>query len=608
MRATTPQLLKMKVPLHKLLFWDEGILTRAVKVIEGFEDFMTHKLKNQPVALQAMMRHVSANSVQNKIISFMAEAQTFQDEPLEDGFGQREMIHNQVQNINTVTPLFVKLLGALHTQYTGIQNAQVRELLVRENYHLLTKIDKMLHHDNLYLTNDDAFEGWRGDQMVGLQVFGVHDINDMKSYLRAQRLRLQFLAKDLAEPILTLLSLGYLEDVPVDLPLAARWTRIITVLEDYEKQSPSNALKGLEHFLTYDINEITLENCAMLRDKIEDNVGGDYFMQVRGQVAQTLLKRCQVLGQYQFFDRYNAAAQFFNAHLANRFPFTLDYSQEQMGEADPQDVATFYELFDAIPDLPPRQGSRDEQQTVAFLQDIRKLRPLMMAALDPGTEGASAPLAFDVSFRSDRAWEKGGDKIIDWRFSVGGQEIKFWQDRFQGQWHIGDPIHVDFKWAQDAENLPIADPRKPALSVAEGTATYTYTGRWSLLRLLKAHGTSPKQEIGLINAPQVQRLEFILPTAFNPNRYRGKEPLPVERRSEESQVYLRLALRESVKLEKTDSTLSSSVPSALTPNKAPPFATTPKVSKPSLLTVSRFPVQAPLLEKRQAFLKREKSR
>lgn len=581
MGKTTEHFLYLKIPQRKLLFWDENILNRASKLIELYNDFALKKLKAQPSHLQPVMKVVGRNSVRKKVINYIAEAQTFQDEPPEDSFAQRELLHGQVQNIALVTPLFAKILSSFYDGDSVVQHARLRELLVRENYGILSKIEKMLENDNLYDSNGNAFMDWNGEPMIGIRAFGVHDVNDMKAYLKAQRFRLHFLAKEMAEPVLTLLSLGYLEDVPIDLPLASRWTRIISAFDDYDKQSPGNTLKVLEQFLTYDINEITLDNCSTLADKVEDFSDGDYFLEIRGEIANDLLKRCRLIGHQKFYERYNQAASFFNINLAGRFPFTAREEKEIGLEADPLDVAAFFQLFDGIPkeEFAKNIRNMDNSSTaLKFIRDVQSIRPLMLATLDQGTENAIPRIDVEVAFRTDRPQERGGEKVIDWSFQIGGQEIDFRATNPQGTWQVGAPIMVNFRWAQDAESLPIPDPRKSSLSVSDFTATYSYVGRWSLIRLIKGHSVY-QGDYRKISGPHPQVLEFQIPTAFNPECYRGDKPLPIERRSEEAKVYLRVALKEPGKIIKGAKDNVSA-------------------QKATLLSVPVFPVEAPLLDVR----------
>ena len=66
--------------------------------------------------------------------------------------------------------------------------------------------------------------------------FGVYDEDGMKAYLAAQRERVQFLAKEMAEPIIAFLNLGYLERTPNDLPLVLMWNRIVREMDAYDKK------------------------------------------------------------------------------------------------------------------------------------------------------------------------------------------------------------------------------------------------------------------------------------------------------------------------------------------------------------------------------------
>ncbi|MFN7365260.1 MAG: type VI secretion system protein [Alphaproteobacteria bacterium] len=537
--------LSTKLDGARLLFWDEETLQKAEEYADAYQSYLQKHLPAALADLQDLFKIVGLNSTRDIVTALIANAQSFQDNPLNSlGFGAQEILHAQVQNVAAAVPHFTKLLGMYDNGGFVNNGVVLRELLVKQNYDILERIEKLLESDNLYNAKEEAFEWWDGSPLVGLKAFGVHTISDMRTYLAAQRFQIAFLAKEMAEPILTLLSLGYLEDVPYDLPLATKWSHIASTLSDYEKQSPGNSLKILEQFLTYDINELSLENCTL---EVDDFDGGDYFLEIRNRYATSLQDRCETLRGRKALERYNRAATFFNVNLAGRFPFTKNILRDASSEADPDDVITFFQLFDSLStkdiEIIKRlsRSSAAKDSLAAFISKIESVRPLMLASLDKGTDKQIPNVKVDVAFRTNRQEERGGNKIIDWSMDFGTGQIDFRGTELTGKWRVGAPVDVNLTWALDSDNVPISDPRNPSLDVVGPNAIFSYEGRWALIRLVREHATDEgKFDQSLTPAPLT--LEFLVPTAYNKACYQGDPPLKMDRKSEPARVYCQLSM------------------------------------------------------------------
>lgn len=583
MQRSDDRLITTKVSPGKILFWDEPTLVRATDVVEQYNTYVNQRLTQAPLRLQDIFKVIGRNSAKKKVSSLIAESQVFHEQPLNlVGFGAREVLHAQVQNVAAATPHFTTLLGMFSDGGFVSKSSSLRELLVKQNYGILEKIENLLEVDNLYNAREEAFEWWDGAPMVGLKAFGVHSINDMHKYLTAQRFRIQFLAKEMAEPILTLLSLGYLEDVPYDLPLVLKWSKIAGVLEDYDSQSPGNTLKNLEKFLTYDINEISLENCNMDDFGIDDfDATGDYFLEIRNRYYRSLYNRCEALAGRKAIDRFNRAASFFNVNLSGRFPFTKE--TKVTNEADPADVQTFFQLFDSLSEqdlttiLRASRFANAQDSLKEFIRKVESIRPLMLASLDRGMTQQIPEIRLDIQFRTNRDQEIGGDKIIDWSVDFGTQRIGYRDTDRQTSWRVGAPVDIHFRWALDSDSIPVPDPRLPQLEIFGTDAVFSYRGRWSLIRLIREHA-SPISTYNVSDSPGPQILAFVVPTAYNQACYQGHPPLLMDRKSESARVYCQLNLHIPIKDEiDAESGISA--------------------QKVKQLAVPRFPYEAPVVDR-----------
>ncbi|MFN9001203.1 MAG: type VI secretion protein IcmF/TssM N-terminal domain-containing protein, partial [Holosporales bacterium] len=579
MAKTAERQLVAKVPPQKLLFWDELALQKAVRVVQNFDDYLGQRYPHVSPKLQPCLKAIGRNAVRKHVLSFVAEAQTFHDEPPEfAGYGTKEMLSSQVHNIATVTPLFSRLFGVFDDGALVVQHSRLRELLVHETYAVLQKVDNLLAHDNLYATRDGSFDWWQGESNLALLAFTSQDVNDLKAYLKGQRFRVSYLSKEMAEPILTLLGLGFFEDVPFEVPLVHKWARIAAVLEDYSKQSPGNTLKNLEHFVLNEMNSITAENCYEKLNADMFDAGGDYFVEVRNDMVHELRQRCESLGVHLAMDRYNKAATFFNVNLAGRFPFTKDNAGLETPEAEPEDVVAFYQMFDqltASDSLALAQvdgGTSGLGSITQFVRDMQSIRPLMMSSFESQGGVGTPSVQFQVDFRTDRQRERGGDKVLSWHMDVGPQRITDRDQERTSGWRAGHPVILTIRWAQNSDVLPLADPRLPNLAVEGPAAIFEFSGRWALLRLIKAHRL--REDLGLGPAQPIP-LEFTIPTALAVPCFDEEEAIRQEmaRKTEQAHLFMRLVLKAPAKAKEKGATSAKEV---------------------AVLAVPRFPTEAPV--------------
>ncbi|MBL0941352.1 MAG: hypothetical protein IBJ00_01285 [Alphaproteobacteria bacterium] len=406
----------------------------------------------------------------------------------------------------------------------------------------------------------------------------------------AQFTRIRFLGKDLADPILSYLNLPYLKGAPRNISLISKWTRILTQIDAYEKQSPSNSISILEHFLMFDLNQINENMCvdAVLSYDIYEKTG-DYFLDRRNKIRRAMIHRCESIARHSSIANYNELAEFFNRYLAGRFPFSKESEFYGTNEANVDDVNTFLVLFnkinesqrkalDGLIDSPNLHSSPSQ-----FLRQIDLLKPILSAALNANADQYVPKVDFAVDFRTDRNQETEGNKIIDWNLQINDNDIDFRDDKRAGQWVVGDPLCVILRWAADGPTSPTLDEHQPNLTISNHTARFSYEGRWSLIRLLKAHAIDYKTyEKG---KPTPVTLQFMVPT-----HYKNAAPDQSSQKTTTAKVFLRFSL--------FDPTKKTSPATVVEKTKTEADLAPPVMMDKDLLPLPIFPFKAPTIETR----------
>lgn len=575
MQASARFEFKYRVGPNQLLMWDEAMLKKAVSLINDYTQYVMQKAPILPEKYQELVAHLGRNNVRELTLSNIANAETFYDMPGGlHSFGYKELLHSQVRNIVAVTPYFTKLLGVFEKGQFIITNAKLREFLISQSYTILERIEAILASDNLYSADIDNMRRWDGSPILAYLAFDVHDMNDLKNFVNAQRNRITYLGKELAQPILSLLGLGFLENVPIDLPLVDRWNQIVRDLDDYEKKSPGTPLKVLEDFIIHDMNQVTSENCLAIDDAIANSEGsGDYFLEIRNGLLNMVMKRCRSELGRSTSERYDKVVSFFNQYLAGRYPFTKSEISTGL-EADPDDVVTFFELFDSLTPgdlqlINGGKGCKPNKDIATFIRDVQSVRDLTLSASDYETRAKkSNGLKLDVTFRSDRNREVGGDKIIDWTMESGEDQVDLRSQSHVLSWLSGDPVGVDLRWAHNADVLPLDDDTQVNLSTMGTTATFAYTGRWALIALIRQHLAKGNEAIG---KPSPLLLEFMVPTRprCEPDMIESVKDV----KTSTAHVFIRMAVKAPAKESDDDKKTN--------------------VQQPKLLGVPHFPYHAP---------------
>jgi type VI secretion system protein ImpL len=383
--------------------------------------------------------------------------------------------------------------------------------------HQLQMLQDQLLERRLYLPDAASVALWNGNRLGALPAYGAFVSADMQDYLASQFDELGALADAARAPRAWLEASGARQDRAATL-LVAAWRRLDAELRKYAAKDPASSLRRLEQFVSVDLNELDGVNCADRLVRFERGMQADYFQQQGQQAARLFLRRCGELQAENARNGYRSIAEYFNAALLNRYPFS---ASADAPPATPESVRHMLRQLDAHYDQVhqwlARQPNEAAGPALAFLDTLAASRALLGAMLAADGAGAPASLSLWPEFRVNRSREKGADQIIAWDLSSGaaagapGTPLA---------WRPGDPIAVRLRWAKNSEFEPLADPRAAAPAVDGKTAIWTYSGPWALLHLLGSH-LAPPGDLGLQEAPSPPLLRFVVPLAAGNGKSAG---------------------------------------------------------------------------------------
>lgn len=409
----------------------------------------------------------------------------------------KDRIRNMADQYQSILAI-VKAIDEINAALAEVAGTELFNYLRDDADNLLSQVNFILDSEKPYSVRGDQFSWWDSDQPPGVVAFAARDVNDLLARLGVQRKTIEDLASEFARPLVdVMLALGppYSESPEVD-----KWSKVISVLADYEKKVPGNSLEDLERFIEVELNKIQLANCEQqLEGQIDRYNRDDFFKDRKYTIGTTMVRRCNAILKGVTLRGYVELQHYFAERLSGRFPFA---GPDVLAEVETGDVLEFYKMFDRYAGAfkallkPEGGGSRalfgdSTAEVLRFIQQVEKARALVSPLLASEDENPDLILDTEVEFRVNRDNEVNGNQIIQWWALIGDQRLDHRDNKRGSQWRTSDGYSVCFRWAKDAMFLPAVNQRAEHARVNGRTVCYAFSGRWALLRLLNQHASTP---------------------------------------------------------------------------------------------------------------------
>jgi type VI secretion system protein ImpL len=523
MGAPSGKPLTTKIPAGKLVYWDSILVQAAFNMMKDFDAFISKDLLAYPMSVQENIKIAARINLQEVLMATLGKAQTFIDTPkdIKPGTGAERMLRAQINDFKAVVDPLGKLLEVLKQDDVSKAYIDLRNLLCGQSQWLLMQIDTYIKQHQLYKMKHDDFDWWDGKPGASVSAFAVRDINDLKHYTVIQRELLISAINDFAKPIVELLKTPAFDGAEDrDEALVEKWIRLTDQVEAYSKKQPSNSLAQLENFILKTLNVSNYKD--MLSDlKLRElnEVSGDYLLEILREVKVKALSRSEVLQRQYAIENYEKLLLFFNKNLKGKFPFVGAKLEKNNGEANPEDIREFFDMFKECGDSTKAvldqlyQIGPDMKEVVQFLLSMEDVRQFLNVYLkDPSADKPNFNIK--VNFRVAQDKENGGINILDWYIKTDEITTIDKQDKKlegKGDWIFGAPVTIGFKWVETgASPKPQSDSGQSSLKVEGATAEFVYDNQWALLWLIRDH-LAPKGSFSKISEPNPYVLKFSIP-------------------------------------------------------------------------------------------------
>jgi len=517
MAQTENKTIVTDVPIGSVLLWDTLRLQEAVELINVYNSFVNSRLLAMPKILQPMLQKVAREGLTRNLVRFIADAEVFNsDTIIGTSIAPEDALLSQVQNYRAAASYLEQILFALKANNANTAFSTLKALLTVQTYRPLQKLDNILTDEAPYAIKMNSFIWWDGKNMAALEAFGVSNLTELKNYLELQRDRINYLAREFAEPLVIFLEQVNKEGMPGNLPLVTKWAGIISELNGYDRKSPGSGLIELEDFIMNALNEVTLATCRQFANVVSMiSAEQDFFVSILVDLQEKLHKQCVALSGYVSAGNYAQLAQFFNTNLAGKFPF-VENADCTAPDANPEDIRTFFEMLDSqvsgvkttlkqATNLGPAG-----KNALTFIEQMEAVRSFFGDYLTPNSTLPNPAFSFDVTFRVNKEKEVRANEILNWSFTSQDSTVTMRSASRKGYWQAGDPVQMTFCWALNSPLQPQMTEGIPNFEVQGEKAAFSYNGEWALLRLFRQHKAQPS-DFYTLNDEDPITLRFDIP-------------------------------------------------------------------------------------------------
>lgn len=478
-----------EISTDKFLMWDIRRLKDLTDLIDKYNEFSEKMPDGMRSKYFDQFKSIAKKCFYPTIKEMIGNAEILDDLPMSTSRNLLESCYQKqaknIRNASIALPKIIKLLDEIIDE-DNQKDFGFSHLIISQYTLLLEKIDALFNLEKPYSTHAAMFDNWNGQGNP--KFMNLNNSENVRQYLKAQFDRIRFLAKDLAAPIIDLLTIPTILEKVRNKGLINKWKEIITSVDDYENQKPGNSISALETFITDNLSKVSLDS---FDDKGElssiSQNEGDYFLSKRSTVAKSLMSRAEIVQYDKAVAMYNNLAMVFNEDLAGKFPFGK--SDE---DATIQDIKDFIELYDSI-DLSMLQTLEKHQKqkgisndAINFVKSLQSMIPFLKLWMNhtQTSDPSSCPICFNVLLRPFPEQEAMTSSVIDRIVRINNSTVA---DNANAAFFNGNKIDVTFGWVASADEQPNANQTAGQLTVNRNQATFSYVGKWAMFKLIEQH-------------------------------------------------------------------------------------------------------------------------
>lgn len=486
---TVDDVLPLRLEPDRLLRWDRKSLENLVTHITEFKDFCKDKKAFRKEMLP-IYQSLGWQCICALIKDTLAGSVSFQKAIVDEG-----TLSDMLKDLARDMPFLQQIMG----EWRDAKSVRQLERLLQENcLRILQYIDSYAERESLYELDNNVFATWDGKSVPSL--YGLSSSNE--HYLTQHRDRLEQIVRDFVQPVLLHLNRTILrrEGLPID--LYDKWKDIANSFQQYQHNKPGNPLLQLESWVINDLPTITLENFETHAALVEDK-NPVFFHQKKRVLIAAMNARCNELQVTNAKAWYQRLSEYFNASLADKFPFASSFDQEADVGAIKRLFAMYSEGGERFVALLQRCGVDD--RVLKFLRNLSQSMKFFAVWCDDGN------VQFVFQSRPAPRQESYSSSVLQRALLINSQQVS---DGVRFVYHNGDQVELQLHWAHTDGQDPYVPANDTAMSVKDDVISFRFSGKWALWRMLAYHSVQRDKD-GLL-------LQLRLPLQVNGVKADGK--------------------------------------------------------------------------------------
>lgn len=477
-----------QIPSDQTLNWDIPVIKEAINLIDRVENFERNALRSFRQDFQPVYSDVIRKMIYKPVVNIIARAQVLEDAPNSMSTSNIEsLMKKHAYNLKSLSQHLSKIIGFLDGQESkGGDSCGFQNLIIEQATDLLKTADSLFELETPYSVSNDLFSDWSGN--LPPTFGGSNDPNLVKKYLSAQYSRVKFLAKEIAWPAISVLSLEILSDRIAYSSEIHKWADISEQIDEFESSKPGNSIASLEAFITSLVSGASM-NAIRNDPAIAEisNQTGDYFTNQKSKIAKALLNRATNINLQKAYDLYNSLANFFNENMAGKAPFGPSF--EDVSLQTIENFISMYESFDMNVINVLRQNAMKQnipEEVLSFIGRIPAIINFLKLWLEHSktTDQSNAFVGFKFDTRVNKENETYGNIILDRSVFVNGFNTD--DSGNIAIFHNGDTVEVELPFISSG-GIEILPSNDNSLQINGKNVKFVYSGAWGIFGLIQNH-------------------------------------------------------------------------------------------------------------------------
>lgn len=352
-------------------------------------------------------------------------------------------------------------------------------------FRLIQKVDETYQENRLYAPLPKPF--W-GKHNYVQALFGINGSGQLKDYLLAQSERINFIALNYAEPLITFLGTtkGMSADnlLTKEWSIINKWEKTLIEINKQLSKNPANSQNDLEQFFNNQLISIDQSNCFQQSSKLASPQQDNIFSINQSEISILVKDHCGSFRADRIASEYKNVNQLFLKMLAGKYPFS---SLKDSNNVSPATMRMFISQYPGeTSGLAHRMEvlawkKSEYNKALGFIKKLDSSIEFFSYLFEATTNSQGIELASEFNVMQEQA--KYVEHIGNWQLKSGNKVSNYPGSPNSISWLPDEKVQVVLNWAVNSPFSASANDGKTKAN----HLTYKVSGVWSLLKFIQRY-------------------------------------------------------------------------------------------------------------------------